>query len=309
MASTAVSVDAKAVTTRTTVLGECSFVARKTAMPSTFRILKSVMTRSNGSLLMTSIACAPPSATVTSWPACFSMIARSSRMLRSSSTTSTRVSDMAGRQSQGEGRAQARRAPNVDLAPVLLDDTVDQREPEPGSFRLGGEEGLEYVRDVGGGDALAGIADRDLERVAAIGDGDPKLAALRHRLDRVQAQIPENLSELLRVDRPHHGRRELSGHLQAAGRGAMLQQDQHLLGGGRHVEGRDRQRRGPRVLEEVLDDVVEPLGLAGHDLREPLAGVLGGVGAGEDLDRAGERRERIANLVRDVRGHSPERRQ
>jgi len=66
MASTAVSVDANAVTTRTTVLGECSFAARRTAMPSTFRMRKSVMTRSNDSLLMTSTACSPPSATVTS---------------------------------------------------------------------------------------------------------------------------------------------------------------------------------------------------------------------------------------------------
>src|SRR5881409_3874367 len=165
MASTAVSVDAKAVTTRTTVLGECSFVARRTAMPSTFRILKSVMTRSNGSLLIASTACSPPSATVTSWPACLSMMARSSRMLRSSSTTSTRVSGIAGGKREGECRAEARRAAHVDLASVLLDDAVDEGEPKSGTLRFGGEKGLEDVGEVAGSDAVAGVAHRNLERV------------------------------------------------------------------------------------------------------------------------------------------------
>src|SRR5207249_8378458 len=156
------------------------------------------------------------------------MIARSSRMLRSSSTMSTRVSGMAGRQGKGKGRAQARRAADVDVPPVLLDDAVDEGEPEPGPLRLGREEGLEHVGDVARGDALAGVADRDLERVAPNGDGDAKLTALRHRLDRVQAEIPQNLPELLRVDRPQHRRRELTDHLEAAGTGAVLQQQEHF---------------------------------------------------------------------------------
>ena len=60
------------------------------------------------------------------------------------------------------------------------------------------------------------------------------------------------------------------------GLGPVLEQEQDLLDGRGHVEGGDRQRRRPRVFEEVLDDVIEPLGLARHDLREALARVVGG---------------------------------
>src|SRR5438132_638787 len=110
------------------------------------------MTRSKVSLLSAWIAASPPSATVTSWPACFSMIARSSRMLRSSSTTRTRVSGMAGRQRHREHGPEAGRAADVHLAAVLLHDPVDERESEPGAVGLGGEEGLEDVGEVVGRD-------------------------------------------------------------------------------------------------------------------------------------------------------------
>src|SRR5262245_12874143 len=143
------------------------------------------------------------------------MIASSSRMLRSSSTTSTRVSGMTGGQGKGERRTEARRALDVDLAAVLLDDAVDQRESESGAFGFRGEEGLEEVREIGCGDALTVVAHRDLQPIATDRGADPQLAALRHRLDRVQAEVPQDLPELLRVHRPHHRRRELANDLEA----------------------------------------------------------------------------------------------
>src|SRR5215468_7728395 len=99
---------------------------------------------------------------------------------------------------------------------------MHEGKPEAGALRLGREERLEHVGDVARRDALAGIADHDLERVAASRDGDAELAALRHRLDRVQAEVPEDLAELLGVDGPGHRRRELPDDLEAAGARAML---------------------------------------------------------------------------------------
>src|SRR5262245_21321024 len=111
------------------------------------------------------------------------MIASSSRMLRSSSTTRTRVSDIASRQRQGERRPEPRRATNIDLTAVLLYDPVHERQPQPGPFRLCGEEGLEDVGDVRGGDPVAGVAHRHLEYRAPHGDRGAQLAAVGHGLD------------------------------------------------------------------------------------------------------------------------------
>src|SRR2546425_1621655 len=267
MASTAVSVEAKAVTTRTTALGECSFAARSPPRPSPFRMRRSVMTRSNASFLSTSTACSPPSARVTSWPACRSMIARSSRMLRSSSTTSTRVSGIAGGKREGERGAETRRAAYVDLASVLLDDAMDEGEPESGALRLRGEEGLEHVGEIAGANAVAGVAHGDLERASPDGGGHPQLTPIRHRLHGVQAEIPQDLPELLSIHGPGDGRGEFADDLEAAGARPMLEQKQHLFGGDRHVEGGDRQRRRARVLEEVhADGLRRAVGPAQHRL-------------------------------------------
>src|SRR5439155_1059853 len=74
------------------------------------------------------------------------------------------------------------------------------------------------------------------------------------------------------------------------------------------IDARPHQRRRPRVLEEVAQDVVEATGFLEDDLREPLAHLAGRPAAREDLDGARERGERVADLVRDVRRHAAERR-
>src|SRR5439155_1312291 len=122
--------------------------------------------RSKVSLLSAWIAASPPSATVTSWPACFSMIASNSRMLRSSSTTRTRVSGMAIRQRHREHGPEAGRAADVHVAAVLLDEPVDEREAEPGAPGLGGEERLEDVGEVVGRDAVPAVRHRHFQLVA-----------------------------------------------------------------------------------------------------------------------------------------------
>ena len=73
----------------------------------------------------------------------------------------------------------------------------------------------------------------------------------------------------------------------------------------RSVAARARRRRA-RELEEVGDELVEPPRLAQHDPHEPL--VLGGepLGAAEQLDAAGDRRERVAELVREPGGDGAE---
>ena len=233
-------------------------------------------------------------------------------MLRSSSTTSTRVSGMAGRQGEREGRAQAGRAPNVDLAAVLLDDHGGpSASPSPVPSDLVEKKGSNTCEMSAAAMPVAGIADRDLERVAANGDGDPQLAALRHRLDGVQAAGSRgSAGTAARPPATSDGRRELAADLQAAGarRGAR-------------AAAAPPRRRPPRrrwrstaAPGRAYSRKFLMMWLSRSDSRATICerrsrASSAVMRAGEDLDRAGERRERVANLVRDVRGHSPERRQ
>src|SRR5918996_3071474 len=78
------------------------------------------------------------------------MIDSRSRMLCSSSTTSTRMSGIRGRERHGEDAAGPRAALDVDLAAVVLHDAVHQGQAEAAAVRLGGEERLEDVPEIGG---------------------------------------------------------------------------------------------------------------------------------------------------------------
>src|SRR5882762_10471596 len=157
------------------------------------------------------------------------MMPSSSRMLCSSSTTSTRVSATDRGEAEGEDAAGARRRFHVNFAAVLLHDPVNEGEAEPAAVGLGGEEGLEDVTEVVTRDTLAGVADAHLEAATHDARRHAQLAAPRHGLDGVEAQVPHRLTELLRVGDPLEARRELAGDLQRAGCRAVLEQHQHLV--------------------------------------------------------------------------------
>src|SRR5438477_7412463 len=130
------------------------------------------------------------------------MMPSSSRMLCSSSTTSTRVSATDRGEAEGEDAAGARRRLHLDLAAVLLHDPVNEGEAEPAAVELRGEEGLEHVTEVLARDALAGVAHAHLEPIAHHPCRHPDLAAVRHSFDGLEAQVPHDLTKLLHVDHP-----------------------------------------------------------------------------------------------------------
>ena len=59
----------------------------------------------------------------------------------------------------------------------------------------------------------------------------------------------------------------------------------------------------PRVGQERFDRVVQPLGLAQHDVHQLRLIVAEGQLLPEHLNRARHRRQRVADLVRDARCH------
>src|SRR5512146_1646267 len=101
------------------------------------------------------------------------MMPSSSRMLCSSSTTRTRVSGIGGGKGDRERGPGPAHAVDFDLAAVLLHDPVAERVE---------------------GDAFAGIADGELQPPTMLGGTDAQLAAVGHRLRRVQAEIPDRLT-------------------------------------------------------------------------------------------------------------------
>src|SRR5919198_2818499 len=130
------------------------------------------------------------------------MMPRSSRMLCSSSTTSTRVSATDRGEAQDEDAAGARRRLQMHLAAVILHDAVDEGQAESTAVGLRREERLEDVWEVLPRDALAGVGHAHLEASAHDGGRHPQLAAVGHRLHGVEAKVPDGLAELLGIDHP-----------------------------------------------------------------------------------------------------------
>src|SRR5437879_11327170 len=118
------------------------------------------------------------------------MIGLYSRMLFWSSTTRMRASGIAGRYRDREDGSLPGVAPNIDVAAVFLHDAVDEGQPDAAPLRFGREERFEDVRQVGGVDPVPGVGHPDLDHPALRARGHLQLAALHHRLERVEAEVP-----------------------------------------------------------------------------------------------------------------------
>ena len=170
---------------------------------------------------------------------------------------------------------------------MLGDDPVRDGEAEPGALadRLGGEERLEYARQVLARDAASLVLDCDAEVVAfgaaGLGRGtrapdahrDPEPPAVRHRLNAVHEHVREHLLHLALIETSEHrGTRDtLDPDLRTLGRGGNefeRARDQLFQVGETHL-------RAPpsREVEQLLDDAGHPVGLL-----ENAAPVGGGVG-------------------------------
>ena len=89
--------------------------------------------------------------------------------------------------------------------------------------------------------------------------------------------------------------------------GAVAQQQRRVVERAAHVEPRDLEALRPRVGEKRSDRRVQALRLAQHDVHQLLLLAAERQLLAEDLDGAGHRRERVADLVRDAGGHLADR--
>src|SRR5574337_374339 len=243
MASTADSMVPKAVMTMTWVAGALSSAPRRTSMPSTAPMRRSVSTTSKLSDPSRWMAAAPSSASTTSWPACRSRMAVVARMFFWSSTTSTRPPEAAGgwlpavwgwgsmeapsqrngerfstlvsrrrtrrleRDADGDHGARALAARHRHLPPVPLHDALHHRQ------------------------ARAVVADLHPGPAAVPPGAHRELPAPRHGLHRVHGHVEHRLAHQARVD----------GHRGQVGLDVALHGDAAVL---RH-RGRDRLLQEP----------------------------------------------------------------
>src|SRR5262245_10986560 len=157
-----------------------------------------------------SAACPPPTKSA-SCPASRSSSAVSSALRTSSSTTSTRTSRASAlgrgavpappREAHDTRRALPLLATDLEIAPRGLYQPSREKETQARAAGLGGEERVaELARDFGR-HAASGIADRELERAAALRALELDASALRHGFERVQDQVEEHLLQRLGIER------------------------------------------------------------------------------------------------------------
>src|SRR4029453_16677883 len=105
------------------------------------------------------------------------------------------------RQVDLERRAGPRVAHHADLAAELGDDIVDRREADPGATPglLGREVRLEQPRAGLVVHTAAGIAHRQHDHLPDVRGLDGETPALRHRVTRIDHEIHDDLTDLMRV--------------------------------------------------------------------------------------------------------------
>ncbi len=87
-----------------------------------------------------------------------------------------------------------------DFPTVLFHESVGNRQPEPGSSRLGGKKRIEDPVGIGGWQSGAAVPDRT-DRFPAVDPGHHRYRSrTRGSLDRVEDEIQDDLSNLLPVD-------------------------------------------------------------------------------------------------------------
>src|SRR5205823_14108838 len=97
------------------------------------------------------------------------------------------------------GRPAARSALDPDLARVIRDDRLDDREAEPGPVLLGRVVRSEQALALFGGQPVAAIADVEPHAAFRLLRSDRQLAARGHRVDRVEQEVLDGTLQLIGI--------------------------------------------------------------------------------------------------------------
>ena len=134
-------------------------------------------------------------------------------------------------------------------------------------------------------------------------------AAVGHRPQRVAGQVPEDLAHLVGIgDEARRGRYEVELQAVAGGHLLAVGEQLHVLGQqAPDVERRAGSLARPGEAQEALDRAVEPVALFEQDVDQAALRGVAGQRARQHLHRAGDRRQRVADLVRQAGGELADR--
>ena len=213
-----------------------------------------------------------------------------------------------------------RLAVELDDAAVVADDFGDQRQPEAGAPRSGGDEGIEQVGTDVVGDALAVVLNADHERqvdaraaarhgetdAVPVGGGEDDLAAVGgHGFGRVLHQVEEDLHQFVPVaEHRRQGRVVGLDEAHVAGE-AVPRQAMHPVQDPMDVDGGAWRRSGVGEHFHAVDKGTDAIRLVPDEPGQVT--VLGGSALFEQLGRALNSRQRVLDLVGEHGRHARDR--
>src|SRR5262249_8205530 len=148
---------------------------------------------------------------------------------------------------------------DLDASTVSGDDALGDGQPETGAVGLLRVEGLEELRQALAGDAGAGVADREGDVTILRGDLEGQTTTAVHGLDTVEDDVPEDLGDLVAVEREAgHGRVDRDLHVHAGGaRRVVADQPADVLDDIPQVGRSTPSLLGTREVQEVGEDAIE----------------------------------------------------
>src|SRR5208283_1276754 len=208
-------------------------------------------------------------------------------------------------QTDHEAGALADFRPRPHLALMRLYDLVHDGETESGTAFEVRLEGLEDFFRLLRLDAGTGVGKAHFPVGAALGESDGDDSSLIRRLDcahRIFAEVPKHLFELVAIGQ-HPGFRlrevALEFDARALGGEAVLEQSERVLEQWNQIYALEFILLAAGVGQEIGDDVIEAVGLAGHNLEKMALFRIQRGHIRQHADRAGNRGQGIADFVSD----------
>src|SRR5450432_449701 len=215
-------------------------------------------------------------------------------------------------QTENKHAALARLRAGPHFALMGLHNLVDDGQPQPRATLKLRLERLENLVDDLRINARPGVGKIDLPIVTHCFHPNSKCASALHRTNRVFAEIPKYLLDLVSIGQGQrflYGVMPFNANARVLRDQTMFQQGQRVLEQWQQIDFRKLILLSSRVSQEIGNDVIQPLGFPSDNLQQLTVLVTKIGNAGKHAYRPGDGRQRITNFVGDGSGEPSHRSQ